>query len=555
MASTQKDGEHFDVIVVGARCAGSSLAALLARQGLRVAAVEQATFPKTTLSSHLMEADALLFLKRLGVLDSVRATGARFMQHLDVKLNEGRWVSRFPLRFDDVGGAAFLRRHLLDSILADAAISAGADVRFGTKVVEVLWERKRVCGVRVVRDGVEARLYAPLVVGADGQRSTVAYMVGSRKYNVAPNERSYYFTFFEGASAESSDTFVFHRWGDRMAWGGPADSGLYLVGISPEEHEREYFRTNTERGLLAHMRSCEPMAEALADARIATKISGIRKFEGFFRQASGPGWVLAGDAGHFKDPSVGRGIGDAFLQAEALALAIVSGLDGTVRLDDSLKRWGTWRDELFEGHYYLATTLGRSGTFPTMVPEAVKRLEARGELDRFFDLFSHRTMYDDVFPLTEVAAATGRMVLTRGTRRVPLVREAITLLAREPKRRWVRRRPILESTDLTAAPADRLRADPDAGDGLPVPATNGAATNGAATNGAATNGAAERGAASNGAATTAAAGTTAATSGGIANGATTSGPVANGAVANGATTSGAVANGTTTPSLITEGSR
>jgi flavin-dependent dehydrogenase len=530
MATTHSDGEHFDVIVVGARCAGSSLATLLARQGLRVAAVEQATFPKTTLSSHLMEADALLFLKRLGVLDSVRATGARFMQHLDVRLNDGRWVSRFPLRFDDVGGAAFLRRHLLDSILADAAIAAGADVRFGTKVVEVLWEHKRVCGVRVVRDGVESRLYAPLVVGADGQRSTVAYMVGSRKYNVNPNERSYYFTFFEGASAESSDTFVFHRWGDRMAWGGPADSGLYLVGISPEQHEREYFRSNTERGLLAHMRSCEPMADALAGARIATKISGIRKFEGFFRQPSGPGWVLAGDAGHFKDPSVGRGIGDAFLQTEALAPAIVSGLDGTVDLDDSLKRWGTWRDELFEGHYYLATTLGRSGNFPSMVPEAVKRLESRGELDRFFDLFSHRTMYDDVFPLTEVAAVTGRMVLTPGTKRVALVREAVTLLAREPRRRWVRRRPILESTDLTAAPADRLRADPDAGDGLPVPAPNGAAIS-------------------------AASGNTAATSGGIANGATTSGPVANGAVANGATTSGAVANGTTTPSLITEGSR
>ncbi|HST65096.1 MAG TPA: NAD(P)/FAD-dependent oxidoreductase [Mycobacteriales bacterium] len=468
--ASHADGTHYDVIIVGARCAGSSLATLLARQGLRVAAVEAATFPKTTLSSHLMEADALLFLKRLGVLDSVRATGVRFMRSLDVRLNDARWVSKFPLRFDDVGGAAFLRRHLLDSILADAAIASGADIRFGTKVVELLWQDKRVCGVRVVRDGVAARLYAPLVVGADGQRSTVAYMAGARKYNVNPNERSYYFTFFEGATAASADTFVFHRWGDRMVWGGPADSGLFLVGVSPEQHEREYFRTNTERGLLAHLRSCPPMAAALGDATVATKISGIRKFDGYFRQASGPGWVLAGDAGHFKDPSVGRGIGDAFLQTEALAPAIVAGLDGTFRLEESLRRWGSWRDRYFEGHYYLATTLGRSGTFPSMVPEAVKRLARRGELDRFFDLFSHRAQYDDVFPLTEVAATTGRMVLTGGTKRVPLVREAITLLAREPRRRWVRRRPALAPTDLTAAPSDRLRADPDAGDGLPVPA-------------------------------------------------------------------------------------
>jgi hypothetical protein len=139
-------------------------------------------------------------------------------------------------------------------------------------------------------------------------------MCGARRYNIYPNERSYYFTFFEGAAPASDDLFVFHRWGDRMVWAGPADSGLYLVGVSPEMHEREYFRDHTEAGLLAHMRSCAPTAEALADARIATKISGIRRFEGYFREATGPGWVLVGDSGHFKDPSAGRGIGDAFTQ-------------------------------------------------------------------------------------------------------------------------------------------------------------------------------------------------------------------------------------------------
>lgn len=454
---------HFDVIIVGARCAGSSLATLLSRAGLKVVVVEQATFPKTTLSSHLMEADGLLFLKRLGVLDPVSETGVRFMRQIDLRFNELQITAPWPLRFDDVGGAAFLRRHLLDQILADAAVEAGADVRMGHKVVEVLWERGRAAGVKVRSGNVDTKLYAPLVVGADGRTSTIGYMVGARKYNVHPSERSYYFTFFEGAKPAGDDTFVFHRWGDRMVWAGPADSGLYLVGVSPEQHERDYFRHHTDLGLLAHMRSCETTAEVLADARIATEISGIRKFDGYFRQASGPGWVLVGDSGHFKDPAIGRGIGDAFMQVEAVAPAIIAGLDGSGdELDTELRRWGAWRDERFKSYYWLAADVGKAGNFPTMVPEAVRRLQARGEFNKFLDLFSHRSDYYDVLPLRDVARSTGAMLLKGKAKRLPLVREAITLLAGEPRRRWINRRPALKSPEVTPAPLDRRKPAEDA---------------------------------------------------------------------------------------------
>ena len=51
--------DKFDVIVVGARCAGSPLATLLARAGLKVAVVERAAFPKDTLSTHIFQAPAI----------------------------------------------------------------------------------------------------------------------------------------------------------------------------------------------------------------------------------------------------------------------------------------------------------------------------------------------------------------------------------------------------------------------------------------------------------------------------------------------------------------
>src|SRR5690242_20865509 len=78
-------GREFDVVVVGGRCAGSPLAALLARAGLSVALVEQARFPRDTLSTHTFQSAALAFLQRLGVLGAVRATGAPVVNHLDIR--------------------------------------------------------------------------------------------------------------------------------------------------------------------------------------------------------------------------------------------------------------------------------------------------------------------------------------------------------------------------------------------------------------------------------------------------------------------------------------
>ena len=179
--------EHFDVVVVGARCSGSSLAALLARRGLRVAVVEQATFPQDTLSTHVFQADALSFLDRLGVMERLRSTGAPLIDRVDYRFEDVRVLDSVPLRAGDPGGFVCVRRFLLDPILAEAAEEAGAEVRMATTVTGLLEESGRVAGVRAVRDGTETEIRARLVVGADGRNSTIAKLSGSRKYNVTGN--------------------------------------------------------------------------------------------------------------------------------------------------------------------------------------------------------------------------------------------------------------------------------------------------------------------------------------------------------------------------------
>jgi 2-polyprenyl-6-methoxyphenol hydroxylase-like FAD-dependent oxidoreductase len=250
--------EEFDVIVVGARCAGSPLAALLARRGVKVALVEQATFPCDTLSTHILEAEALAFLERLGVMHEIRATGAPLIDRVDARQEDLEYITTIPQPSGGVGGTASVRRTLLDPILAQAAAEAGADLRMASKVTGLVEERGRVAGVRLAHNDSQTTLRARLVVGADGRKSTIAGLVGARKYNLTPNERFAYWSFFEGVPLASDPAFVFHRWDDRLVIATHADSGLYQVMISPDLRDLARFRDDLEGSFMEYARSCRP---------------------------------------------------------------------------------------------------------------------------------------------------------------------------------------------------------------------------------------------------------------------------------------------------------
>ena len=460
-------GKEFDVLVVGGRCAGSPLATLLARAGLSVALVEQATFPRDTLSTHVFESAALAFLSRLGVLSALRATGAPVVNRVDLRQEGFRARVPWPQQPGDVGGLLSVRRLLLDPILMGAAQAAGAEVWMGAKVTALVRDRGRVTGMRVARNGSEQALAARLVVGADGRNSAVARLAGSRKYNLTPNERLFYWSFFEGADPGAEPTVVFHRWSGTFVLGIPADSGLYQVLALPELSELPRFRQSLEESYLEYVRRCDPVAQALSGARRVGKLFGMLRWERFFREATGPGWVLAGDAGHFKDPSLGQGIQDAFRQVEALAPVILGAISKSPsELDEAFASWARWRDDDAGEHYWLAADLGKAGVAPAVLPEIAQRLEERGKLDSFLDLFNHRSVPSKVLTPPRLAAATARLLARRGCDRRALLGEVGALLAEDVRRKRLARHPHyvpLEAsvdagpTEVEADDADGLR--------------------------------------------------------------------------------------------------
>src|SRR5215471_7516388 len=118
----------YDVIVVGARVAGAATAMLLARQGLRVLAVDRVAFPSDTVSSHQLQVPGAALLHQWGLLGKLTAAGTPPARRVRFDAGAGLVIDG---RFPDYAGVDALyspRRTLLDAVLVEAAREAGAEV-------------------------------------------------------------------------------------------------------------------------------------------------------------------------------------------------------------------------------------------------------------------------------------------------------------------------------------------------------------------------------------------------------------------------------------------
>ena len=425
------------MIVVGARCAGAPLATHLVRAGLSVALVDRATFPSDTASTHIFQASGAAVLGRLGVVDRLLATGAPWLEVSDMQLADFSAKVPWPTEPSDPGPGLCVRRHVLDSILVETAQEAGATLHTGTRVTALVREGARVAGVVAEGDGGERRLLAPLVVGADGRSSKVGRLVGARTYNVAPNERFGYWAYYEGARWSPPASVLMLRWDDRFLIACPTDADLYMVGVLPPLAELKSFTADVEASYEAEVAGCRRLDDVLADARRVARPRGQASFAGFFRESAGPGWVLVGDAGHFKDPSPGQGISDALRQGERLAEAVVNAGGVAADTDAATARWSRWRDRDAAGMHWFAHDLGAAGPVPLLFDGIVRGLAAEPDgLRRAIDVFNHRVEPSDLLTPRRLVVAAGQALVARRHPPRVVLDEVKTVVGNDLRRRW-----------------------------------------------------------------------------------------------------------------------
>ncbi|MEV0559601.1 NAD(P)/FAD-dependent oxidoreductase [Streptomyces sp. NPDC050597] len=383
----------YDVVVIGARCAGSPAAMLFARQGYRVLLLEKARFPQDTLSSHYIHQPGVALLDRWGLLDELRAAGCLPISHQSYEA-PGVRLDGFSLPVDGHRTTYAPRRFVLDPILAGGAVASGVDFRESCAVNDLLFDDGRVVGVRYTTPGgAEATERARLVVGADGMRSLVARKAGAPNIVEHPRMTCTYYTYWGGVPAHFE---LYERPG---RWVGviPTNDDLKLIMAYFPQSEFSDVRTAVEPAFLEAVRTTTPeLYERMSAGRRVEQLYGTGHQENYFRKAYGPGWVLLGDAVHHKDSITARGITDAFMQAQSLTEHIGDGLHDDAALKAALKRYENDLTEVFLDFYQGALNVAELK--PEGRAEMLRSLVGHQELiDRYFSTLSGACSFDDFY--------------------------------------------------------------------------------------------------------------------------------------------------------------
>jgi 2-polyprenyl-6-methoxyphenol hydroxylase-like FAD-dependent oxidoreductase len=297
---------------------------LLARQGLRVLAIDRQAHGSDTLSTHALMRAGVLQLARWGVLPAIIAAGTPEVRTTTFRYAEDSVTVEIR---PDHGVAALCapRRTVIDRVLVDAARAAGADVRHGAILANLVFGAgDRVVGAAIRDDaGALHQVRAPIVIGADGRHSTVAERVGAATYRQSAHRTAAVYGHFSGLADEG------YRWFYDVgvsAGAIPTNGGACVFAALPPARFKAEMAGGADALFARVVAETSPgLAAEMAHATPQGRLRGFPGQPGHIRQSHGPGWALVGDAAYFKDPLTAHGITDALRDAELLARAVLAG--------------------------------------------------------------------------------------------------------------------------------------------------------------------------------------------------------------------------------------
>ena len=336
--------QDYDVIVIGARVAGSIVSAFLGQKRHRVLLLDRARFPSDTLSTHFFRYPTFTVLDRLGILDQVYSVAPKLVNSFNYV--DGH-VFTEPVEGQD-GPSHYLcvRRITLDEILLNRVRKeATVSILENARADNLQYEDGHVIGVRWTKEGKRFTATGRVVVGSDGVNSMVAEKVQPAVENSEPVRRAMYYAYYSHFDSQPGPAAEFHYRGNRLVYVFPTDAGLTLLASSVPIEDFAQFRQNSDMNLKLEIESMPEVRERIGRAERVGPVKGTGSIPGYQRMPYGPGWALVGDSGQILDPWSGQGIDQASTHAALLADALDRWLSGKTSWEESMTEFNRRRHE------------------------------------------------------------------------------------------------------------------------------------------------------------------------------------------------------------------
>lgn len=355
------------------------------------------------MSTHFIHGNGMAVLDELGVGEPIRA---RTPVSRRGRFSYDHRVAYVPV---PAGHDAYCaRRSLVDPLLQQAAIDAGAVFRDHCRVSDLLWDGDRVTGVIAAGAEGPERLHSDIVIGADGRNSVVARKTGVETYLDEPAQRGAYWTYIPKPALWDQDDryrdidFCLEWIGDDLRYVFQCDDDLLIVIASPPAAVVQAWGQNGAARALDFLRVSPVTGPLVAAASDFSAFHCVMNLRFYYRRPVGPGFALVGDAGNFKDPVIGYGMSDAFCGGRALADAVLDGSEA------AMQRYWRQRDVDTVPLYSEGLRLGRIDANNAFIRALWPRVARRPALaGRLGESIAKLCLPWDVFGMPDLLATLG----------------------------------------------------------------------------------------------------------------------------------------------------
>jgi menaquinone-9 beta-reductase len=387
--------QQYDAIVVGGSVSGAPTAMLLAREGYQVLLVEKSTFPRDTNSTHFIWPRGMSYLNRWGLAEQILESTPHF-KDMEIVIEGISLIGSVPLkdlrqRFltlhgNDDGVIQYYcgpRRYYLDHYLLNESRKAGVDVREGVTFERTIVENNTVIGI-VAKDseGLEFQAQSKIVIGADGRFSRFAKDVGAKTKDYRELSTFAYYGYFSGIHRKELSIHKKGRLGTAIY---PTMNNTQMVLVYGPTAWWDDFKKDTEKNFLDIFRFCAPeVAKLVENAQRTENFKACGTMPAFQRELCGPGWVLVGDAGSFKDQVTAMGITHSFRDAELITSFLDHALSGEMEMDKALSQYQKVRASDYEDYFDLVCTTAEMNSY------------SKTDLKYFYSIKDNQSLIDQV---------------------------------------------------------------------------------------------------------------------------------------------------------------